>query len=630
MKIRTRLVIYVTGLGVVLSALIALAIGLSLVAATRKQLRESAVIQMATGEMALNLFFQQNWQVLSTLVANPALLAAHGKLTSYAMTTTATNPDYAKFSPAEKEVADLYRYVKDSVAHVTQIELGMDDGGYVMYPYEPKESGYDPRKRPWYQTAMTDESGHAKTPARVTSDGLHLVISLLHRVADGTGKPVGVASLSITLGDLSNIISSIKIGTRGYVALFQQDGTILADPKHPKWVFKSSEDIPGKPYAVALSGDIRDSTKVVVDGQAFEPVVMSYKVLGFTAVGLLAEADIAESIRSIVLIIIVVALVGAFGSALFAFLFATNLSRTITGITGSNERFAAGDFTNDVSDGGHAGSLSSRMDEFGTAAKAIANMRASISRVGMSMKQASLQVSSGAAQVSSTAQALARGTTEQASAGEEIASSMEQMSANIRQTADNASITERIAKKASLDAAEGGKAVIGAVDAMREISGRIMIIEEIARQTNLLALNAAIEAARAGEAGKGFAVVASEVRKLAERSQKAAGEITALSQSTMSEAEHAASLIQGMVPDIRQTADLIQEISTASREQTGGVDQINKALSQLDQVIQQNASVSEELASMSEELSGQANSVQDAMSFFKFDRDRGEAAVPVI
>jgi methyl-accepting chemotaxis protein len=163
------------------------------------------------------------------------------------------------------------------------------------------------------------------------------------------------------------------------------------------------------------------------------------------------------------------------------------------------------------------------------------------------------------------------------------------------------------------------------VSAMKEIAGKISIIEEIARQTNLLALNAAIEAARAGEHGKGFAVVASEVRKLAERSQTAAGEINKLSASSVGIAEKAGEMLRRMVPDIQRTADLVQEINAASNEQSTGAIQINKAVQQLDQVIQQNASASEEMASMSEELLGQAEQLQSTIAFFSVENGRGEA-----
>ncbi len=232
---------------------------------------------------------------------------------------------------------------------------------------------------------------------------------------------------------------------------------------------------------------------------------------------------------------------------------------------------------------------------------------------------ASGNVASGSQELSSTAQELSQGATEQAASVEETTSSMEEMSANIQQNADNSNQTENLSLQASKDAEESGRAVIESVSAMKEIASKISIIEEIARQTNLLALNAAIEAARAGEHGKGFAVVAAEVRKLAERSQNAAGEISELSASSVDVAERAGDMLNKLVPDIKKTSELVQEISASSNEQNTGADQINKAIQQLDQVIQQNASATEEMASTSEELSSQAQQLQDAISFFKTD-----------
>jgi methyl-accepting chemotaxis protein len=229
----------------------------------------------------------------------------------------------------------------------------------------------------------------------------------------------------------------------------------------------------------------------------------------------------------------------------------------------------------------------------------------------------STNVASGAGEMASTSEQLSQGATEQASSTEEASSSMEQMTANIKQTADNASAIESMAQKSAADARESGRAVAEAVEAIKTIAERILVVQEIARQTDLLALNAAVEAARAGEHGRGFAVVASEVRKLAERSQTAAGEISGLSSDTVKAAEEAGQMLEGLVPDIEKTAELVSQISGASQELATGANQVNSAIQQLDKVTQENTSAAEEMSSTAEELSAQAETLRGAMAFFR-------------
>jgi methyl-accepting chemotaxis protein len=325
-----------------------------------------------------------------------------------------------------------------------------------------------------------------------------------------------------------------------------------------------------------------------------------------------------DSLGSASMIMIVGLLVAALLGIVVAVFIARSITRPIMKAVEVSNRLSEGDLTMEIE-------VSSK-DETGMLLQSMKNQLERLKAVIVNVQSAADNVASGSQELSSSSEEMSQGATEQAASAEEASSSMEQMAANIKQSADNATTTEKIALKAADDAENGGKAVTETVAAMKEIAQKISIIEEIARQTDLLALNAAIEAARAGEHGKGFAVVASEVRKLAERSQTAAGEISRLSSTSVEVAVKAGEMLSRIVPDIQKTAELVQEISAASNEQNTGADQVNKAIQQLDQVIQQNASASEEMASTSEELSSQAEQLQEAIAFFKIDTHGTAAA----
>ncbi|MCP4349908.1 MAG: PAS domain-containing protein [Desulfobacterales bacterium] len=262
--------------------------------------------------------------------------------------------------------------------------------------------------------------------------------------------------------------------------------------------------------------------------------------------------------------------------------------------------------------------------------QALNSMIKRLNEIVVNVKTAADNVAVGSRQLSSSSEQMSQGASEQAASAEQVSASMEQMASSINQNADNAMETEKIAMKSADHAREGGKAVEETVEAMKKIVEKISIIEKISSQTDLLALNAAIEAARAGEHGRGFAVVASEVRRLAERTQKAASEINGLSVASMAITEKAVEMLDKIVPDIQKTAELVQEISAASKEQNMGAGQVNNAIQQLDQVIQQNVAAFEEIASTSEELTGQSEQLKNTIAFFRIDNTPlGTMQVPV-
>lgn len=344
-----------------------------------------------------------------------------------------------------------------------------------------------------------------------------------------------------------------------------------------------------------------------------------YKLIDYEVAQTAADRDTARVAytRGRAIIVSIGALATLF-SALFAFW----ITRSIT-----NPLKAAVEIAQQVAKGDLTGNLEIKTkDETGQLLEALKNMKGSLTNIVDEVRNGATTLASAAAQVSASASSLSQGSSEQAASVEETTASLEEMSASISQNAENSRQMEQMSTKGAKDAEESGQAVKDTVTAMVSIAERISIIEEIAYQTNLLALNAAIEAARAGEHGRGFAVVATEVRKLAERSQAAAKEIAGQAGESVKVAERSGELLETLVPAIRKTADLVQEVTAASREQASGVNQINKAMSQVDQVTQRNASSVEELSSAAEEMSSQAEGMQQLMGFFKVEDLRSESA----
>ncbi|MCD0460983.1 methyl-accepting chemotaxis protein [Roseiconus lacunae] len=270
-------------------------------------------------------------------------------------------------------------------------------------------------------------------------------------------------------------------------------------------------------------------------------------------------------------------------------------------------------------------------DGIGQVADAMSKMVGSVRDALVEVREVSTTVATASTEMSSAAEEISRGAQQQAARLEETASSLEEITTTVKQNSDNAQEARALANGSRDVASEGGKVVGDAVQAMREINASskqisdiITTIDEIAFQTNLLALNAAVEAARAGEQGRGFAVVASEVRNLAQRSASSAKEIKSLIQDSASKVEKGTELVNKsgetlgeIVDSVKRVTDIVAEIAAASQEQLTGIEQVTKAVTQIDQLTQANASQTEEMAGTSGSVLNHARSLDQMVSRFQ-------------
>ena len=306
-----------------------------------------------------------------------------------------------------------------------------------------------------------------------------------------------------------------------------------------------------------------------------------------------------------------------------AIVVARNVARPLKDAVAIAQRVAQGDLTVQIRSGSR--------DETGRLMDALRDMNDSLRNIVNEVRQGTDTINTASLEIAGGNLDLSSRTEQQAGSLEETASAMEELTSTVKQNADNARQANQLAISASEVAREGGAVVSQVVQTMEDISASSMkiadiisVIDGIAFQTNILALNAAVEAARAGEQGRGFAVVASEVRSLAQRSATAAKEIKELIDTSMEKVGAGSQLVESagvtmtrVVTSVKSVTDIVGEISAASQEQSTGLEEINRAITQMDEVTQQNAALVEQAAASAQALQDQSRHLSTVVSVFK-------------
>lgn len=590
------------------------------------QIRESAITTFHTSaskelyqiDRAIGIFVDKAMK-MTTMVARDALVRrADDTLHSYVDETETKAPKDIVRSPLEAEMARFFKNINAAHPEYVEVFIGTKWGGFVSSGDNEMPPGYDPRQRPWYIAAMKTPDRASLSPAYMSTTG-EAVISNMFPITAESGEIIGCTGLDVGLGVLTDLIEKSPMGETGYVLLVQDDGTILANPRHHDLNFKKMQET-GVPALAELDAIGEGGMEMAMDGKEWFAQVHTIEGLGWKLVGVIEKEEVMAGFNAMLRKMAIMAVVLMAVFLALAAIFANTMAKPIINATGMLKDVAEGegDLTRklEVTSNDEIGEMARWFNTF------LDKLRAIISEVvsnGGSLNNASDQLlsisqalSTGAKETAQKAETVASAAQDLNSRFSSVAAAMEQttqntnmvatateeMAVTITEIASNTEKARTVAGRAMTEAGGATAAMSALGDAAMDIGKVTAIITEISDQTNLLALNATIEAARAGEAGRGFAVVANEIKELAKQTATATEEIKerivevqGTSKTTEGQIMTISKIIEEINSIIASVAAAIEEQSVATRDIAGNVAQASQGLQEINVNVAQSSTV---------------------------------------